>query len=122
LAVVHGARSGVDILTKPPYLAGDGLLRTLHAEDAGIRRGVRSRSVYDGGELDEHGTLAIARQSIDFGEEARATSGLPFKLAIVDGRIGFMPLDVRSPALGALLVHTSPLLEALLASERGWVG
>jgi DNA-binding CsgD family transcriptional regulator len=119
LHLVQGARSGLDILTKPPYLAGDDLLRTLRAEDAGIRRGVKSRSVYDGDALDEDGTLAIARQSIDFGEEARATSGLPFKLVIVDGRTGFMPLDVRSPALGALLVYTSPLLEALIALFEG---
>ena len=118
LHLVQGARSGLDILTKPPYLAGADLPRTLHAEDAGIRRGVRWRSVYDGDALDD-GTLAIARQSIGFGEEARATSGLPFKLAIVDGRTGFMPLNVRSPALGALLVHTSPLLEALVALFEG---
>jgi DNA-binding CsgD family transcriptional regulator/sugar-specific transcriptional regulator TrmB len=121
LHLLQGARSGLDILTKPPYLAGvgDGVLQTLDAEGAGIRRGVRSRSVYDGDALDDDGTLAIARQSIDFGEEARATSGLPFKLAIVDGRTGFMPLDVRSPALGALLVRTSPLLEALIALFEG---
>jgi DNA-binding CsgD family transcriptional regulator/sugar-specific transcriptional regulator TrmB len=121
LHLVQGARSGLDILTKPPYLAGAGagVLQTLDAEDAGIRRGVRSRSVYEGDALDDDGTLDIARQSIDFGEEARATSGLPFKLAIVDGRTGFMPLDVRSPALGALLVRTSPLLEALIALFEG---
>ena len=119
LHLVERARSGLDILTKPPYLAGAGVLQTLRAENAGIRRGVRSRSVYDGDALDEDGTLAIARQSIGFGEEARATSGLPFKLVIVDGRTGFMPLDLRSPALGALLVHASPLLEALIALFEG---
>ncbi|MFI6070455.1 LuxR C-terminal-related transcriptional regulator [Actinoplanes sp. NPDC051343] len=119
LHLVHGARYGLDVLTKPPYLAGDGLLTTLRAEDAGIRRGVRSRSVYDGDALDEHGTLAIAEQSMEFGEEARATTGLPFKMAIVDGRTGFMPLDVRSPAVGALLVRSPPLLEAMIALFEG---
>jgi len=119
LHLVRGAMSGLDILTKPPYLAGDGLVHALHAEDAGIRRGVRSRSVYDGDALGEHGTLAIARQSIGFGEEARATGGLPFKLAIVDGRTGFLPLDIRTPALGALIVHSSALLDALIALFEG---
>jgi DNA-binding CsgD family transcriptional regulator/sugar-specific transcriptional regulator TrmB len=119
LHLVHGARYGLDILTKPPYLAGDGLLGTLNAEDAGIRRGVRSRSVYDGDSLDEQGTLAIAEQSMRFGEEARATTGLPFKMAIVDRSTGFMPLDVSSPAMGALLVRSPPLLEAMIALFEG---
>jgi DNA-binding CsgD family transcriptional regulator len=122
LHLVTAARSGLDVLTKPPYLAGASVLETLDAEDAGIRRGVRSRSVYDGDALDEEGTLAIARQCMQFGEEARSTSGLPFKLAIIDGRTGFMPLDIRSPALGALLVHASALLDALIALFEGiWV-
>ncbi len=119
LHLVTAARSGLDVLTKPPYLAGASVLETLDAEDAGIRRGVRSRSVYDGDALDEEGTLAIARQCMQFGEEARATSGLPFKLAIIDGHTGFMPLDIRSPALGALLVHASALLDALIALFEG---
>jgi DNA-binding CsgD family transcriptional regulator/sugar-specific transcriptional regulator TrmB len=119
LHLVTGARSGLDVLTKPPYLAGAGMLETLDAEDAGIRRGVRFRSVYDGDALNEEGTLAIARQSMEFGEEARAISGLPFKLAIMDGRMGFLPLDIRSPALGALLVHASALLDALIALFEG---
>jgi DNA-binding CsgD family transcriptional regulator/sugar-specific transcriptional regulator TrmB len=119
LHLVTGARSGLDLLTKPPYLAGSGVLETLDAEDAGIRRGVRFRSVYDGDALTEDGTLAIARQSIEFGEEARTTSGLPFKLAIMDGRMGFLPLDIRSPGLGALLVHASALLDALIALFEG---
>lgn len=119
LHLVTGARSGLDVLTKPPYLAGAGVLQTLDAEDAGIQRGVRSRSVYDGDALDEEGTLAMARQCMQFGEEARAISGLPFKLAIVDGSTGFLPLDIRAPALGALLVHASALLDALIALFEG---
>lgn len=119
LHLVRGARSGLDVLTKPPYLSGDGFRQVLSAEDAGIRRGVRSRSVYDGDALDEENTLTIARQSIEIGEEARAISGLPFKMAIVDGRVGFLPLDIRSPARGALLVRASALLDALIALFEG---
>jgi DNA-binding CsgD family transcriptional regulator/sugar-specific transcriptional regulator TrmB len=119
LHLVNGARFGLDILTKPPYLAGDGLLSTLNAQDAGIRRGVRSRSVYDGDALDKQDTLAIAEQSMRFGEEARTTSGLPFKMAIVDRTTGFMPLDVHSPAAGALLVRSPSLLETMIALFEG---
>jgi len=119
LHLVQRARYGLDVLTKPPYLAGAGVPQTLHAEDAGIRRGVRFRAVYDGDALDEENTLAIARQSIEFGEEARAIGGLPFKLAIVDDSVGLMPLDIRFPARGALLVHASALLDALIALFEG---
>src|SRR3569833_3543222 len=56
---------------------------------------------------------------MELGEEARSVSGLPFKLAIVDGRVGFMPLDIRFPALGALLVHASALLDARSARFEG---
>lgn len=119
LHLVQSARTGLDVLTKPPYVAGDDVPRTLHAENAGIRRGVRSRSVYDGDALDQQATLAIAQQCIDFGEEARTIVGLPIKLVIVDGGTAFMPLDVRSPATGALLVRESPLLEALIALFEG---
>jgi DNA-binding CsgD family transcriptional regulator/sugar-specific transcriptional regulator TrmB len=119
LHLVREARTGLDVLTKPPYVAGPGVLRTLDAMDAGIRRGVRSRSVYDGDALDEDGTLAIARQSMELGEEARAVSGVPFKLAIVDGRFGFLPLDIRFPAMGALLIHASAVLDALIAVFEG---
>lgn len=120
LHLVRGARSGLDVLTKPPYVAvGPAAMQTLDAENTIIRRGVRSRSVYDGDALDEADTLAIARQSMEIGEEARSAGDVPFKLAIADRRVGFLPLDIRSPALGALIVHASALLEALIALFEG---
>jgi DNA-binding CsgD family transcriptional regulator/sugar-specific transcriptional regulator TrmB len=113
--LVQDARISFDTLTKPPYVGGADMTRMLHAEDAGIQRGVRTRSVYDGDSLDEQATMAVAQHSMDIGEEARAISGLPMKLAIIDQRTGFVPLDVDEPALGALVVHKSPLLDALSA-------
>src|SRR5690349_1156308 len=54
------------------------------------------------------------------GEEAGAISGvLPMKLALFDQRIGFVPLKADDPNVGALVVHPSPLLEALVALFDG---
>jgi DNA-binding CsgD family transcriptional regulator len=121
LHLVQGARTQFDTLTKPPYVSGDDTTdNILHAEGAGIRRGVRFRSVYESEALNEAMTLTVAEQSIALGEEARAINGvLPMKLALFDQRIGFVPLKVDDPNVGALVVHPSPLLEALVALFDG---
>lgn len=121
LHLVQGARIQFDTLTKPPYVSGDDTTdNILHAEGAGIRRGVRFRSVYESDALNEALTLTVAEQSIALGEEARAINGvLPMKLALFDQRIGFVPLKVDDPNVGALVVHPSPLLEALVALFDG---
>jgi DNA-binding CsgD family transcriptional regulator len=120
LHLVQGARVQFDTLTKPPYVSGDDTDNILHAEGAGIRRGVRFRSVYESDALNEAMTLTVAEQSIALGEEARAINGvLPMKLALFDQRIGFIPLKVDDPNVGALVVHPSPLLEALVALFDG---
>jgi DNA-binding CsgD family transcriptional regulator/DNA-binding Lrp family transcriptional regulator len=115
LHLMQNARDSVDSLTMPPYVAGDDTPAALDTEQAGIQRGVRCRSVYESEALDEAYTLAVAQQSIALGEEARAIGGLPMKLAVFDGRLGFVPLKVAEPGLGALVVHPSPLLDALKA-------
>jgi DNA-binding NarL/FixJ family response regulator len=113
--LVQTAKVQFDGLTKPPYVAGDDTNHILRAQQAGIRRGVRSRSVYEGEALEEAVTLALAERSMDLGEEARVIGGLPMKLALFDRRIGFVPLTLAEPGLGALVVHPSPLLDALIA-------
>ncbi|WP_345630802.1 LuxR C-terminal-related transcriptional regulator [Rugosimonospora acidiphila] len=113
--LVHTAKFQFDSLTKPPYVAVDDPNDVLRAEGAGIRRGVRSRSVYESGALDESLTLAVAEHSLAMGEQARAVANVPMKLALFDGRAGFVPLKVDEPGLGALVVHPSPLLDALIA-------
>jgi DNA-binding CsgD family transcriptional regulator/sugar-specific transcriptional regulator TrmB len=121
LHLVQGARVQFDTLTKPPYVSGEDTTdNILHAEAAGVRRGVRFRSVYESDALNEALTLDVAEQSIALGEEARAISGvLPMKLALFDQRIGFAPLKADDPNVGALVVHPSPLLEALVALFEG---
>lgn len=113
--LVQTVKVQFDGLTKPPYVAGDDTDHLLHAQQAGIRRGVRCRSVYEGEALEGAVTLALAERSMDLGEEARVIGGLPMKLALFDRRIGFVPLKLAEPGLGALVVHPSPLLDALIA-------
>ena len=44
------------------------------------------------------------------------------KLALFDRRIGFVPLDNGDPRVGAMVVHESPLLDALIALfESVWL-
>lgn len=109
----------VAALTKPPYVAAPETLDVLDAEQASIRRGVRCRSVYDSELFDEAGTLHLVEQSIDMGEEVRSLDGLPMKLAVFDQRVGFVPLKLSRPEAGALVVHPSPLLDALVALFDG---
>lgn len=112
---VHSAESGVDMLTKPPYVAENDVDHFLSVTEDRIRRGVRARSVYDSDVLDEQTTLVLVQRSLQQGEEARALGGLPMKLAIVDRRVGVVPLSNAEPELGAVVVHASPLLDALVA-------
>jgi len=119
LHLVQGARARFDALTKPPYVAGDDFSDVLDAEGAAIGRGVHARSVYESESLSGSPTLTVVDRSIALGEEARATSGLPLKLALFDRRVGFVPLALDEPAQGAVVVRPSPLLDALGALFDG---
>jgi DNA-binding CsgD family transcriptional regulator/sugar-specific transcriptional regulator TrmB len=115
LHLMQGAKTEVSALTKPPYVAAQQTPEALDVEQACVLRGVRCRSVYDSEMFDEENTLDLVQRSIDLGEEARALGGLPMKLALFDRQAGFVPLKVNRPDLGVLVVHPSPLLDALIA-------
>ena len=119
LHLFGAAKHEVAALTKPPYVAAPETLDVLDAEHASIRRGVRCRSVYDSELFDEAGTLRLVEQSIDMGEEVRSMGGLPMKLAVFDQQVGFVPLKLNQPEAGVLVVHPSPLLDALIALFDG---
>ncbi|WP_426513387.1 helix-turn-helix transcriptional regulator [Dactylosporangium sp. McL0621] len=115
LHLMHNTAATLDALTMPPYVAGDDGSDFLSAESATIRRGIRVRSVYEGRGLTDAVTLTIVERSIRIGEEVRVTDRLPMKLSLFDRRTGFVPLNIDDPGLGALVVHSSPLLDALIA-------
>jgi DNA-binding CsgD family transcriptional regulator/sugar-specific transcriptional regulator TrmB len=107
-------------LTKPPYVAGDSTVVRVVA--GAIARGVSSRAVYETGMADEAVTRAVAAESAEIGEVVRTVGELPMKLALFDRRIGFVPLNTDDPRVGAMVVHRSPLLDALIALfESVWL-
>ena len=88
------------------------------AEDAALARGVRYRVVMERRMRDEvPGLYAEVARVVDAGEEVRIAGEVPLKLVIVDREFAYLP--VKGPAeiatAGALLVHRSGLLDALVA-------
>src|SRR5262249_53886625 len=61
------------------------------------------------------GASARVRSESESGEEIRVFPQLPFKIAIFDRRIAFIPLNPDEPAGATLLVGSSALLHALYA-------
>lgn len=80
------------------------------------RTNARVRSVSDTTVLDAPGTLSEIRKDVGRGEQARMLPSLPFSMVIFDRRAAVVALDGRKAENGAtLLVHRSPLLDALCA-------
>jgi len=115
LTLLRTATSRFDAFTKGPYVGAGERDRVIVVEQDRIDRGLQARSVYESEGLDDELTLTVAERSIRIGEQARLVAELPMKLAIFDRRIGFAPLSVDDPERGALVVHPSPLLNALMA-------
>ena len=91
-------------------------------EDAAVTRGVRYRVVIERSSFDRPGFFAAASDSLQAGEEVRVVQELPMRLLIVDRRIALVPLlSGAGGSIGALIVHSSGMLDALLALfDRVW--
>ncbi|WP_433159532.1 hypothetical protein [Kribbella sp. CA-247076] len=91
-------------------------------EDAAVDRGVRYRVLIERSAFDRPGFFAAASDSLQAGEEVRVVQELPMRLLIVDRRIALVPLLSGSGgSIGALIVHSSGMLDALLALfDRVW--
>lgn len=89
-----------------------------------LAKGVRYRVIYERALLEEPGMLDSVADGVARGEEARATSALPVRLAIADQAIALCPLVPVADGMGeptAALVRDSNLLTALVALfERYW--
>lgn len=83
-----------------------------------LARGVEYRVLYETALVEEPGMIENIERGVRHGEQARATSTLPIRLAIADGAVALCPL-VQHVANGAeptaALVHDSSLLAALIA-------
>lgn len=120
-----GARETVESFTKPPVFVMRADENT--AEDQAVARGVRYRVVVDRVFLDT-GTLQFddVAAAIENGEDVRFSERVPIKLFIIDRRLAFVPIQTVVEAgaagaglapdlVGALIIHPSGLLDALIA-------
>ncbi len=82
----------------------------------------RVRSISDTTFLAAPGAMGMLQEDMAHGEEARTIQTLPFKMIIVDRRVGIITLDDDAPeAAPALLLNHSALLDALcLLFEFVW--
>lgn len=118
-----GAESEVLAFVKAPATAVSAAENTA-AEQAALARGVRYRVVAERAALEEQGGIQAALATVPEGERMRLVTEVPLKLIIVDRRAGFLPI-VATPGpdgAGAVVVHRSALLDALLALfESEWM-
>lgn len=113
LQLLRGASKEVLAFDKPPYVAG---IRSCgDVELDRLRAGVQWRGIYDRQAMDLPGSLEAIERMIAAGEQARTTADLPLKLAIADRRLGLIPLNVEPGREEAVIVHSSPLLAALIS-------
>jgi sugar-specific transcriptional regulator TrmB/DNA-binding CsgD family transcriptional regulator len=85
-------------------------------EDVAIARGVSYRVVLERAAFDVPGFYDKAAESVKAGEMVRVADSVPLRLVIADRQLALLPLHPAGDDLGggALLVHRSGLLDALL--------
>jgi sugar-specific transcriptional regulator TrmB/DNA-binding CsgD family transcriptional regulator len=85
-------------------------------EEAALRRGVNYRVVLERAAFATPDFLVGVADSMRLGEEVRVTDSLPLRLVIADRSLALLPLTptASDSGAGALLVHESGLLDALL--------
>jgi sugar-specific transcriptional regulator TrmB len=104
----------------PPYYGGTG---ENPGEIAALARGVSVRTVYAPEALEYPGRMDHIRAMAARGEQARIFASPPLKLIMFDRHTALLPVHPLDPgfAAGAMLVHTSALLDALyMCFELVW--
>jgi sugar-specific transcriptional regulator TrmB/DNA-binding CsgD family transcriptional regulator len=109
--IQRAAQTEIVGFAKPPFL-----VESNEGGEESLSRGVKTRSVYDRTALDYEWIREAMIRATGAGEEARVAAHVPMKFIVVDSQIAIVPMSSgRGPIAGALLVHPSPLLDALLA-------
>lgn len=103
------------VLDRPPY-AQDPTQQNVTEMDR-LARGVLVRGIYDVSALAIPGKLRLAQEAAAAGEQARISPDVSMKLAIADRKSAILPLstDASAHADSAVIVHSSTLLDALVA-------
>jgi hypothetical protein len=109
--IQRDARDEVVILEKPPYVF------VPHGpnpeEMKKLAEGVRYRVLYEAASLEAPGKIEKVRACVEAGEVARVVSRLPLKLIAADRQVGLTYEVAGDRVTDALIVHSSPLLDAL---------
>ncbi|WP_051724056.1 LuxR family transcriptional regulator [Micromonospora chokoriensis] len=105
----RAARVEIRCLDKPPYLAP--LTTSVSVEL--LRRGVRSRTVYERSSLEQPGALHGLEQLVAAGQQARVLPALPVKLYLADDRHGLLVRRPGDEGENAVLLRPCALLDAL---------
>jgi sugar-specific transcriptional regulator TrmB/DNA-binding CsgD family transcriptional regulator len=86
-------------------------------EEPAIDRGVKYRVVLERASLERPGFFDRVVESVQAGEEVRVRDSVPLRLVVADRKLALLPLAATDDDIGggALLVHPSGLLDALLS-------
>ncbi|NUS05541.1 MAG: hypothetical protein HOV97_23640, partial [Nonomuraea sp.] len=108
------ARVRVRALARRPYAANPNV--PVHVELVALEHGVHYQVVYEQNEIHNAERWPDLLAGIEAGEEARVFDGLPVKLTLFDDWAATTPLvDQAGHWIGTIVVHRSPLLDALSA-------
>lgn len=116
--VQRSATEEVLSLDRPPYLAPYSHEGTGYDPEqaARMQAGVRYRTVFDQGLLDDPAVVARIRRDAAAGEQGRVLADLPLKLIVADRSLALLPLmdEVHDEQPAALLIRTSVLVDSLV--------
>lgn len=101
------------VLDRPPY-AQDPAEPNRSELDL-LARGGRCRGIYAPEALEQPGALAVLQDACAAGEQARVHPNVPMKLAVSDRTSALLPVSFEETADSALVIHSSTLLDALVA-------
>ncbi|MEU8224767.1 helix-turn-helix domain-containing protein [Kribbella sp. NPDC048915] len=137
IEVVRGAQAVAQRFGQMQRAANDEVLALVKAsvaivsadenvdEDLALARGVTYRVVVERAAFSKPGFVDLVSESLKAGELIRVAGDLPLRLVIADRSLALLPLapTETDSAGGALLVHPSGLLDALLhLFELVWAG
>ena len=86
-------------------------------EEVALGRGVTYKVVLERAAFEKPGFFDLVTESVHAGEQVRVRESVPLRLVVADRQLALLPLFPTGDDLGggALLVHPSGLLDALLA-------
>jgi hypothetical protein len=103
------AKREIDALVKAPMILRTKDTTGNPAEAESLRRGVKHRAIYESSAIADEHITPFLRSWIEAGEEAREYKGsLPFKLALFDDEIVWLPLETtakRHPVVSVFIRH-----------------